>query len=376
MESLPDQTLPNNSDLPQSKKRKLAHIEKIGKLNPIFSKIVKGEKIWDDQNLLAEILNWKVVVPKEKFQLGDLVIYCEIDSILPDIKEFQYIKDKNPDDLHIKTNKFGNQISQGAVFPLSFLDNFSKPDNFKIYEGLEVTQIIGITKFEAPAKPVKVSKPKPPKAEPLPFPTFIEQTDEERIQNLPVIFTEKYLNMTYYVTEKVDGTSATFYYNDGKFGVCSRNIQLENQSNDYWNIAIQYKIQQKLEKYGKNMAIQGEIIGPTIQQNLYNSKNKLLLIYSVWDIDAQAYTDFETFLNVAKELDLETVPIIEKEFKLPNDVDELLKYAAGKSVLNYLRDPALVNPPREGVVIRSIKNNLERVSFKVISNTYLILKKE
>jgi len=365
----------------QSKKRRLAHVEKINKINPIFLKAgPNGEKVFDDKYVLAEVLNWKVVVPKSDFKEGDSVIYCEIDSIMPDTREFQFLKEKDADGLHIKTRKINNQISQGALFPISLLDDYKKPADFKIAEGVEVTEILGITKYDPPAKPVKANanKPKPQKAEALSFPSFIEQTDEERIQNLPKIFSEsESREMTYYVTEKVDGMSSTYYFKDGKFGVCSRNTELVDQSNDYWRMAIQYKLQEKMEKYGKNIALQGEIIGAGIIKNRYNVKGKMLKLYSVFDIDNQQYVDFETFEKTMKDLGLETVPILDRAFKLPASVDKLLEYADALSVLNYTDDKEK-NPTnlREGVVLRSIVNKPERISFKAISNKFLLEKNE
>jgi hypothetical protein len=59
---------------------------------------------------------------------------------------------------------------------------------------------------------------------------------------------------------------------------------------------------------------------------------------------------------------LETVPVLETNFKLPETIDELLKYADAKSALN-------PNFDREGIVIR---NGNKSISFKVISNQFLI----
>jgi hypothetical protein len=54
------------------------------------------------------------------------------------------------------------------------------------------------------------------------------------------------------------------------------------------------------------------------------------------------------------------------EFALPDTVEELLKQAEGKSVLN-------LNAEREGVVIRSMDT---KISFKAISNKFLLKNEE
>jgi len=65
--------------------RKLATIQKIIALNPI-----------PDAEFIevASVLGWKVVVKKGEFQIGDLCVYCEIDSVLPDKPEFEFLKER------------------------------------------------------------------------------------------------------------------------------------------------------------------------------------------------------------------------------------------------------------------------------------------
>lgn len=55
--------------------RHLASIQKITRIVPIENA---------DRIELADVLGWHVVVEKGKFSAGDLVVYCEVDSILPD----------------------------------------------------------------------------------------------------------------------------------------------------------------------------------------------------------------------------------------------------------------------------------------------------
>lgn len=43
---------------------------------------------------------------------------------------------------------------------------------------------------------------------------------------------------SFYATEKLDGSSATFYLKDGEFGVCSRRLELkEDPKNTFWKVA-------------------------------------------------------------------------------------------------------------------------------------------
>ena len=107
--------------------RKLASIQIITDLKPIEGK---------DRIVLATVLGWSVIVKKDEFNIGDKCIYIEIDSLLPEKPEFEFLRNKK---FRIKTMKLGNTYSQGIVFPLSIL-----PQNKTYQIGDDVTDILGI----------------------------------------------------------------------------------------------------------------------------------------------------------------------------------------------------------------------------------------
>lgn len=72
---------------------------------------------------VATILGWHVVVKKGEFKPGDLCIYIEIDSILPDKPEFEFMRSRK---FRVKTIKLRGQYSYGLCFPISILENFGK----------------------------------------------------------------------------------------------------------------------------------------------------------------------------------------------------------------------------------------------------------
>jgi RNA ligase (TIGR02306 family) len=218
------------------------------------------------------------------------------------------------------------------------------------------------------------------------FPSFLRKTDEERVQNLTKeyeewIFTSKH---QFYATEKLDGSSATFYVKDGEFGVCSRNLELAEpeefvpgmvmcadgierpkQENTFWKVAREMGIKEKLLSTGRNICIQGELIGEGVQKNPYKIKGHTVRFYNAFDIDKQERVGLPEFMEIIGSLGFETVPIMEA-YLLPHSVDELLKQAEGKSVLN-------PNTEREGLVIRSYDT---KISFKAISNKFLLKNEE
>jgi len=85
---------------------KLASIEKIIKLSPIDGA---------DKIECATVLGYQIVVNKDKFKEGDLVIFHFPDTILPDRPEYEFARKSN---FRLKVCKFRKQISQGFVLSL------------------------------------------------------------------------------------------------------------------------------------------------------------------------------------------------------------------------------------------------------------------
>jgi RNA ligase (TIGR02306 family) len=339
--------------------RKLASVRIISDIQPI-----EGA----DMIELAIVDGWKVVVAKNVgHKVGDMVIYCEIDSFLPIRDEFEFLRKSSykkmgdQEGFRLKTIKLRGQVSQGLILPIVVLN----PPNTNIYvtpfEGLDVTEMLEIVKYEPPI-PAELSG----KVKGL-FPSFLRKTDEERVQNLTKEYEQyKSLGRKFYVTEKLDGSSATFYYKDGVFGVCSRNLELlETEGNTFWKVARELDLENKMRDFGVNISLQGELIGEGIQGNPYKIKGQTVKFFNLFDIDLHVYHSLAHLDRALGIMGLKMVPIVDEFFNLPETMEELLKYAEDKSVLNS-------NFDREGVVIRS---NDRTISFKVISNKFLLNEK-
>lgn len=378
--------------------RKLATIQKIREIRPI-----EGA----DAIELAMINNWQVVVAKNVgHKVGDWVVYCEIDSFLPIKEEFEFLRKSSykkmgdQEGFRLKTIKLRGQISQGLVMPISVLEGPEEmkigvseqpwgqqlqlgpyDDALVIEEGADVTERLGIVKYDPPIPAQLAGQVKGN------FPGFIRKTDEERVQNL----TNEYDGWRFssahqfYATEKLDGSSATFYVRDGEFGVCSRNLELAEppefvpgmvmcddgierpkQENTFWKVAREMDIRKKLLSTGRNLCLQGELIGEGIQKNPYKIKGHTVRFYNAFDIDAQERLSLLDFINLLHALGFESVPILGMNFELPETIDELLNQAEGKSILN-------PETEREGIVVRSMDMS---ISFKAISNKFLLKNEE
>ena len=332
--------------------RKLASIQQITDILPIPDA---------DAIEVVGINGWKVVTKKGEYKVGDLCIYCEIDSFLPILPKYEFLRkssykkmDDGTEGFRLRTIKLRGQVSQGLVLPLSEL-----PSGRSFYTGMDVSEILCIIKYEPPIPANLAGKVKGS------FPSFLIKTDEERVQNL----TEKYpfnKSLRFYVTEKLDGSSATFYFKDGEFGVCSRNLELlETPDNTFWKVARQLKLEEILGTFDENICLQGELIGEGIQGNPYKIKGQTVKFFNAFNIDKHERLSFKEFMNILNKFKLESVPILDENFELPNTIDELLAFAEGKSILNS-------DTEREGLVIRS--QDIE-ISFKVISNKFLLNEK-
>lgn len=344
--------------------RKLATIRVISDILPI-----EGA----DAIELAIVDGWKVVVAKNVgHQIGNKVVYCEIDSFLPIEPEFEFLRKTSfkkmgeVEGFRLKTIKLRGQISQGLILPFQDAIEVMKRRNGEVYSemlevGMGVSELLGIQKYEPPIPAELAGKVKGL------FPSFLRKTDEERVQNLKTEYEEwKASDKTFYVTEKLDGSSATFYIKDDVFGVCSRNLELlETEGNSFWKVARELDLENKMREFGGDFSLQGELIGEGIQGNPYKIKGQTVRFFNVFDIEDSKYLTLPQFKFITNELGLETVPILDEDFTLPQSVDELLDYADAKSVLNPDFD-------REGVVIRSTDRT---ISFKSISNKFLLKEK-
>jgi len=348
--------------------RKLATIRKIKEINPI-----EGA----DAIELAVVDGWQVVVAKNVgHQVGDLVVYCEIDSFLPIEPEFEFLRKSSykkmgdQEGFRLKTIKLRGQISQGLILPYSVIPIAQFATAADLPEGMDVSEMLGIVKYEPPIPAQLAGRVKGT------FPSFLRKTDEERIQNLEKEYTEWTLSSKhqFYATEKLDGSSFTCYIKNGEFGVCSRNMDLlETEDNTFWAVARKLDLENKLRSFGKNICFQGEMVGSGIQGNHYNMKDQTVFFYNIFLIDEREYVGYDEFRNMLFDLDLACVPVLSYPFNFPADseaafptVSALLRSAEGKSVLNDKVE-------REGLVIRSMDRT---ISFKAISNKFLLGSKD
>jgi RNA ligase (TIGR02306 family) len=332
--------------------RKLATIRYISELKPI-----EGADLIE----VAVVDGWNCVVKKGDFEVRQMCVYFEIDSFLPLHPVFEFLR-KNSykkigdyEGFRLKTIRLKGVYSQGLLVPIKTLIDSDLLKARTFYVSEDLTQELGIKLYEPPV-PAQLNGSVKGN-----FPSFLIKTDEERAQNLEY---HKLLQQEYYVTEKLDGSSITIYLKDDSFGVCSRNLDLiEDENNTFWKTVRGLDIESKLKQNNlNNISLQGELIGEGVQGNKYKIKGHSIRFFNVFNIEKGKYFDFIEFKKTIETLGLETVPILDENFKLPDSRSDLLIYAEGKSIL--------CDVEREGIVLRTKESN--RISFKAISNKFLL----
>jgi RNA ligase (TIGR02306 family) len=343
--------------------RKLASIQKVVDLQPIENA---------DAIEVATILGWHCVVKKGEVEIGQPVVYFEVDSILPtDKPEFAFLEKSHG---RIKTIKLRGQISQGLALPLSTI---TYQDLSVFNEDDDVTELLGVTKYEPPEPGCGGGANLGGRSRGN-FPHFLHKTDEIRIQSVPGVL-ERHRGKKFYISEKIDGSSFTSYLNEDIFGICSRNLDLMrdedadgNIKNVFWKTAVKIGLEDRVRSLGNlNLGFQGELAGPGIQKNKYGLTDYEIFFFNVYDIDEHKYLDLHDFQCVIEGIGLRTVPILDV-IELNHTVDQLVEMSKGSSILKPVK--------REGIIFRPIIEDFDpklgRLSFKVINPEFLLQHKE
>ena len=283
--------------------RQLAYVVAIDEIRPIPNY---------DRVEHARVGGWWVIVKKDQFKVGDLAIYIEVDSKVPEKEPFMFLEPKH---FKVKTLKMCKVISQGLLMhPNDFgwtlaedadgnkiINWGDKATNAMPYlsEGDFLTQELSITyadaednKRKAPSedKYKKMAQrhgklfakqpfrwlmkrtwgkkllflffgKKRDNAKTWPVGKFpgVSKTDQERAENMTWVLNDK---TPFIVTQKCDGSSGTYILekkgrNKFEFYVCSRNVRMASKDqecfygshNYYWEVAEKYNIEEKMKEY-------------------------------------------------------------------------------------------------------------------------------
>ena len=369
-----------------------------------------------DNIALAAVGGWRVIVKKEEFQPGDVAVFFEIDSKLPQQPRYDFMMHKHYAVKPMKLNKFG-VVSQGLLMPLSEFPELgtpSKTDGGVIKVGYDLTDILGITYADAEDNKRKAA-PNPKakyqsmasrhqkifrqkwarwmmrrdwgrkvmflifgrkKDKPNAWPSHIaSKTDVERIQNEIWRLTDK---RPYVATEKVDGCSFTAAAQRDKHGkikyyICSRNVVFTNDKDQCFYDTNVYK--EAFAKYGlekilkdilndynlPNVAIQAEIFGTGIQKRDYSMDHHEIRVFHI--VSNCVKYPMDKVVEICDKYGLPHVPVLDWNFVMPDTIEELTEYVEGT--------PSMIDgKEREGIVFYDKETGREYV--KLVSPAFLM----
>lgn len=342
--------------------RKLASVQRVLEIVPI---------VGADAIEAARINGWQCVVKKGAFAVGDAGVFFEIDAVPPDAPEYRFLwtqkgaepaEGTRPSNFRIRTRTMRGCLSQGLLLTLA-----EAGLDAGLADGDDVTERLGVTKYE-PVIPMGAAELRGA------FPSAVPKTDEMRVQSVPAVLDEL-RGLPYVATLKCDGTSATYLVDpdDGTFHACARNWSITEGQNSYWVIARRHGLEEKLRARGGRYALQGEICGPAVQKNPLGLRELRLFVFSVRDLTTGRYVSDAEMRALCAEMELDCVPVVEAGEAFAYDQAALLQLAEGLY-------PGTKNQ-REGIVIRPREEVFSptlgaRLSFKAISNRYLLAEKD
>ena len=316
----------------------------------------------------ARIRGWDVVVKRGEFSVGDRCVYFEVDSMVEVADDrFTFLVGRgvrsNVDGSYghvLKTARLRGQYSQGLAIPLAAFPELGDPE-----PGTDVTALLPVVKFEPPIPAQLTGVVRGLR------PSWISATDEDRVQNLPTILADG-AALAWVATEKLDGTSTTYYVDPSQDyrGVCSRNLDLlANPDNTLWKLGAKHRVHELLEQTfpGRRAVVQGETYGEGIQGNPLRVRGQHFaafnLIVDGRAVPAAQWPDWLTAL---------AVPVHDLPF--PTTLDDAL------AQVEHLKSKLAPERAAEGLVWRGrdttsltlASGRVERASFKCISNRYLM----
>lgn len=363
--------------------RKLVTIRQITNIAPIPNADAIEE---------VQVDGWSVVSQKGIHNVGDFVLYFEIDSFLPEsdprFASFMKFGTQTFEGVvghRLKTKRLRGVYSQGIIIPLAEFPEIQEEMNEAIRLGGKLEDVItGFNDFCDLAEDIGVVKYEKP--EPASgyrgdakgnFPSFLRKSDQERIQNL--YHKIQGSNEVFAPTLKMDGSSVTVFYVDPKYvndtddsiGYCSRNQLLKIPYDAHFpdtgkffqgacNSQLFAKAATIKNIYGFSCAIQGELVGPGVQGNFEKFNTYQVFAYRIFNVDKGEYLNYTEFSEICEALNIQRVPLVgEPQAILQKPLSEILAISEGKSINNKMR---------EGIVWQSLTSPF---TFKAISNKYL-----
>ncbi len=337
--------------------RKLASIQRVNDIRTITVEGIEADSICE-----IRVQGWRLIADKADFQVGDLCVYFEIDSLFN--PELAWVREQVPfmekykwRVRTLKMNKFrvGDPpqvvISQGLAIPVKMFG-----DTLPLVEGTDVTDILGIDKYDSlPFTADTIGR----------FPSWLPKTEEPRIQSTLELLDELH-GKAWVATIKLDGTSCSIWWDEG-LHIASRNLEINAEMPSTYLRAVTPYL--SIFEAHPHLAFQGEVHGEGVQSNRMGAKGLHFAVFNVFDRNEQRYLDYPELQALCNTVGLSMVPLVASGDAFEWSLADLEEFA---DTLNYPNDK-----PAEGIVVRPLAETMsvtfgERLSFKVISKRFLL----
>jgi len=376
---------------------------------------------------LFDIDGFQVVVKIGHFKAGDLGIYVQPDSIVPEISAFSFVWERdgsgqvralNPGEpvpekyRRVTVRKFRKEWSEGLLMPIS---DFPELQNLPITdtsghtlmsacEGMDVSEILGITHYNPPDPETMVvrtgnqyrTRPKSLKGWfyflrywalrvlSLGFYDPYKGTgggNEKAPPNTPPVYDvenfKKYQDVfvpgeEVRVTEKIHGSNARYVCHPNPFGfkiyAGSRQFWKSETSVNVWRKILNNPYNCDLSRWlalNSGYVIYGEAV-PTQGGFDYTAAadNPKLFVFDIMDPQGN-WVPYDEARSMTAGYAIDWAPLL---YKGPFDLDKILAVVDGKTKTG-------AEHIREGVVIRTYPDRevrgLGRAQLKIVSNGYL-----
>ena len=341
-----------------------------------------------DKIELAVIGGWNCVIQKNAYKVGDLVVVATTDAVIPvDLSDRMEVTSYLRKGQRVRTVKLRGVYSECLIIPTKFIPGIGEI----YYDGTDMMELMGISKWEPPVQMRQLSSGK--KVRYQDNPNFHVYYKFPNLKNAPDMFTEKDLVE---ITRKIHGTNARYgivkkskislwdkivkflgnKWVEYEFVVGSHNVEKGSDSqgfydtNVWYEIAEKYNIKEKMwdiakfrgaEDIGTGMTLYGEIYGAGIQKGYDYGLEDISLVGFDVSINGQYLDTSRAAYIITAHFRIPYVPILWTGMWSKEIQDSF--------VLNNFIEGTKV--PHEGVVVKDVSGDRRKIA-KVINPDYLI----
>jgi len=295
---------------------------------------------------ITQVFNFPVIFRTGEYAGGDLAAYVPVDAVVPETPEWEFLGGHR----RIRAKRLRGVFSMGLLTPA--------PSGAG--EGDDVTEVLGITKYEPPI-------PQEMGGECEADPGFIPRyTDIENFLR----YSDKIApGSEVVITEKIHGANARFVHDGTRLWVGSHGqIKAPSETNMWWRAARAAGLEEKLATV-PGLVFYGEAYGD-VQDLKYGAGRGQVFVrfFDVLNSKDRTYLDWEEAQALLAELELPGVPVLYRG-ALPDMTGLRALTETPSALAGNMREGIMIRPP-----VEQWDDEAGRVIFKLIAEQYLLRK--